>query len=1358
MASMLEAMREYRHLAARRRAEGGLPAPLQARLEELETQLKAARASARLGLDEPRASGRFPAPLPTTSAPAPPRPRSRAASQALFEPGSARVSGAFPVASPGAPPPAPALRGASSAGSGTWPVEGPASGIGAARRRPSQVSRREEMPRSGPARSDLDKTIDPLWSRFEIWLPDPRHQLGAVFIGSGLSLGAAFLVPLAVGVPLVTVSGRLVPPAVLLGLVSWAIVYPGFVAAWEYASRKSRAHLSEPDFVVRVPLVEPLVFALGSLAGAAWILTSGLAEEGVATAVGAIACCEATLGALGLGAAFLVRPLSARAARARAYRQYVEGSTASLAKNNPRRARRLLERALAIAVDRQRIADLEERYERAVLAEAEQLRHRGLDDQADALVAALTHRGDPRPGRSKRRPEVAAPRPPRREALPKRPGPASMTEVVPRRTSPPRLLPLDTVRIADDDAAPPRDPSLRTVFDRAKALAAKDLAREALEVLVQAGLPVPAQLCREAAQQYSAQGVLRSAFVLYELLGEEQIPEFYTAAAVEWARDLSEGDRLAYGERLLQALEQRGDFRSVARLASQVVLESGSDSGLGRPLSIRALRSFERLKEPPPPELVEASGDLAGAVLAYEAEGRLEDARRCLTLRADRMLEAVARPVELIPVLSKLFHLDPGMKDEHLSPLVDHVIETLATGPLALRILSSWRSRHPGDERAAFRLFHLLLAAERVDDALSELTRIAARHGSQPASLVEDFRRLVESFPDHLGAREGLARTLVRAGRSREAAEELAVLLGQGVVDLPRARRASLRELIGSLKEWGHTDRELDRYDGLLAHSLGDEKAALAAWEAYVEAGGRDPEVVARARGLWESRLVKQDGGPSFEAHASLARFLLSAGAAEDARPYLEVLRGSPSYADEAVILLARVQLGSSSPERALQLLAGALGGRRPSDAPELYFELARAYAALGDDDRAAQVDEALERARPGFAAEYSGRRPRVVHADTALLSGDGLGPDTDVGGQFEEQTIEESALGLQVALRSESGSARPARRPSKAASPSLLPGRAASPSLPPSGAASPSLPPSATRSPSLVPSGGLAEALSPRYRLVRRLGSGGMGEVHLAEDLVLGREVAVKVLRRSLATDLFIAKFRDEARIVAQLSHPGIVGVFDIGQKGEWSYIVMEYVRGPNLATLVSASVPPPRSQILHYVASVAEAMAYAHRRGVVHRDLKPANILVGVDGAVKVTDFGIARVLAGKPGEETAFSAAGLQVGTVNYMAPEQLLEDRADARTDIYLLATTLYYCLCRKYPFSGESAAVQKIRQDAPRLSSRIAVSSALDDLVASGLSRKPEARPASMDALASALRAVPEASPTEDSTELADARS
>ncbi|MCA9552454.1 MAG: choice-of-anchor D domain-containing protein [Myxococcales bacterium] len=205
----------------------------------------------------------------------------------------------------------------------------------------------------------------------------------------------------------------------------------------------------------------------------------------------------------------------------------------------------------------------------------------------------------------------------------------------------------------------------------------------------------------------------------------------------------------------------------------------------------------------------------------------------------------------------------------------------------------------------------------------------------------------------------------------------------------------------------------------------------------------------------------------------------------------------------------------------------------------------------------------------------------------------------------------------------------------------------------------------------------------------------------------------------------------------------PYIVGVYDIGQSGDWSYIVMEYVRGPNLSMLLKASAPPARRDIVRYMAQVADAMDYAHGQGVVHRDLKPANLLVSLEGQVKVTDFGIAHILQDRD-EKTAFAAAGMQVGTVNYMAPEQVTGGRIGPPTDIYLLGTTVFFCLSRNYPYGGHLPLLAKVQEDAAPLRSLLPdVSPELDLAVNRALARQPEARHASMGAFAAALRATPE---------------
>lgn len=1260
MASMLEALREYRHLATRKRAEGQLPAPLEARLRELSAFVEESRASSTSG---PRSS-----------------------------------SGARPVRASG-------VRGVPS----TDDLAALSSDVLPAVSRTSshelEVASADSNVRGGPAAS-RELELDPVMAWVERVVPRSRRLIvGSVFVGL---LGLSVALPLGLGLSRSALTGLVLPQLFLAVGGAWGLVYPAALAWWEYAGRRGTAHINEPDFRARLPFFEPLIASLALLVCTAWLLGSGLAADGVGPAIGAVSCFVFGLAAFGIGAAALARPFLGRLTRARAYYQYVEGSSASLKKSNPRRARRLLERALAIAEAPERRADLEERLEQAILAEAEQLRHRGREEQANALVESIDTR------RSRKKVPDATRRPPpvenRGSSLPV-PGRASATDVVPMRRSQAMVLPMEGVEI--EEGPPPREPQRRTLYDRAMTQAARGRAREALEILVQGGLSVPPELAREAAEQYKAQGVLRSAFVLYELLGEPQIPEMYKAVAVEWARAVERRtDRLPLGARILDALERNGEAQTLARVAYQVALEEAAEPELRVAMAMRAERALRGLGASLPADLLEVTGRYEEAAVAYEAAGQAEDVRRCLSARADELVSAGARPATAVPILSKLFRYDPAMKDQHLSMLVDHVLDTNASGAGAQKVLVTWRSRHPDDQRVAFRLFHLLVAAERPDEALSELTRIARGPASEPRSLVDDFRRLVGAFPRHTGAREALVRALARAGRVQEAARELEFVAGS-LEGAGRARLESLRSTVASFREWGLDDPMVDLCAARIEEALGNKDAALSALEAHVHKGGADAQAMDRVIEGLSSRLANSDGSPNHDAHVGLVQLLFRAHRFEEALPLLDVLKVSTRFGSEARLLRARILLERGAGREAVRALVTEIEGRKPAEVPEAYFELAEGYERVGDATRASKIRQALDRIDPAFRARYAGSRPGLLSAEEA--PGD-MDLDTDVGASLEEGTLDDVSQAAQVASALASDGGEP-------------------------------LQPTIDEEPD-----DLGAALAPRYRLIRKLGAGGMGEVHLAEDLSLGREVAVKVLRRNLATDLFIAKLRDEARIVAQLSHPGIVGVFDIGQKSAWSYIVMEYVRGPNLATLVSSTVPPPSSRIIEYIAAVADAMAYAHRRGVVHRDLKPANILVGIDGSVKVTDFGIARVLAGEPGEETAFSAAGLQVNTVSFMAPEQLTHDHADARTDIYLLATTLYYCMCRRYPFHGKAAQARKLDSEAPRVQSyNPRVSDELDALLAAALARRPEHRPPNMYDFAEALREVPEASGERDAT-------
>jgi serine/threonine protein kinase len=209
---------------------------------------------------------------------------------------------------------------------------------------------------------------------------------------------------------------------------------------------------------------------------------------------------------------------------------------------------------------------------------------------------------------------------------------------------------------------------------------------------------------------------------------------------------------------------------------------------------------------------------------------------------------------------------------------------------------------------------------------------------------------------------------------------------------------------------------------------------------------------------------------------------------------------------------------------------------------------------------------------------------------------------------------------------------------------------------------------------------------LGDRYVLAERIAVGGMGEVWRASDQVLGRTVAVKVLKPEYAADpAFLERFRNEARHTAALSHPGIANVFDYGEIGDRAYLVMECVAGEPLSTVLGREGRLPVDRTLDVVGQAALALQAAHDVGVVHRDVKPANLLIRPDGVVKVTDFGIARAVDAAPVTQT-----GLVVGTAAYLSPEQAAGKPVTPASDVYSLGIVAYECLAGHRPFAGDSA--------------------------------------------------------------------
>jgi serine/threonine-protein kinase len=253
---------------------------------------------------------------------------------------------------------------------------------------------------------------------------------------------------------------------------------------------------------------------------------------------------------------------------------------------------------------------------------------------------------------------------------------------------------------------------------------------------------------------------------------------------------------------------------------------------------------------------------------------------------------------------------------------------------------------------------------------------------------------------------------------------------------------------------------------------------------------------------------------------------------------------------------------------------------------------------------------------------------------------------------------------------------------------------------------------------------------LDGRYHVVERIAAGGMGEVFRARDAVLSREVAIKVLHRSLAGDqAFVERFRREARAAATLNHPNIVAVYDWGSVDGIYYMVMEYVRGRSVRDLLNAHVKLAPAQAAEVVRQTLQALEHAHAKGIVHRDLKPENILVTADGVVKLTDLGLARAFA--DGHATH---AGVVTGTVQYLAPEQIRGEPADPRSDLYSLGIVTYELITGRLPFTGEtpmSIAYKHLSDRVPAPSSLVAdVGPDLDGFVASATDRDREMRPES----------------------------
>jgi serine/threonine protein kinase len=271
------------------------------------------------------------------------------------------------------------------------------------------------------------------------------------------------------------------------------------------------------------------------------------------------------------------------------------------------------------------------------------------------------------------------------------------------------------------------------------------------------------------------------------------------------------------------------------------------------------------------------------------------------------------------------------------------------------------------------------------------------------------------------------------------------------------------------------------------------------------------------------------------------------------------------------------------------------------------------------------------------------------------------------------------------------------------------------------------------------------------RYKLISRIAVGGMGEVWLAQDEVILREVAIKILKQEYMGDpSFIERFRIEAKHAAMVNHEGIANVFDYGEDSGWAFLVMEYVPGDSLARILERDKVLPETKVMDIVAQTARALYAAHEAGLVHRDIKPGNLLITPEGKVKITDFGIARVT-----DQVGLTATGQVMGTVQYLSPEQATGKSATPATDIYSLGIVAYECLAGKRPFGGDSQmiiAMAQINDLPPALPAEI--DERVRKLVMSCLAKKPSGRPENALILAQRAEALlPTAPRSQAATEL-----
>lgn len=251
---------------------------------------------------------------------------------------------------------------------------------------------------------------------------------------------------------------------------------------------------------------------------------------------------------------------------------------------------------------------------------------------------------------------------------------------------------------------------------------------------------------------------------------------------------------------------------------------------------------------------------------------------------------------------------------------------------------------------------------------------------------------------------------------------------------------------------------------------------------------------------------------------------------------------------------------------------------------------------------------------------------------------------------------------------------------------------------------------------------------IANRYEIIEEVGKGGMAVVYKAKCLVLNRYVAIKVLRPEFREDTdFIARFKAEAQSAGSLSHPNIVSIYDVGQEGDLDYIVMEYVEGVTLKQYIDAKAIIPWKEAVDYAAQICSGLEHAHKKGIVHKDIKPHNIIITREGTLKITDFGIAKVMS--TSTITTGGAAGM--GSVHYFSPEQARGGYIDAKTDIYSLGILMYEMVTGRLPFEGDTAvavAMQHIEKEpVPPCSLNKDIPQSLENVILRAMSKEQNMR-------------------------------